>query len=176
MRLDPSVPEFIAQLEQVPWFRNLGHPLPADADVERIFAWDDWPGPEEPAILELHTQQQDFHDEIMAEAGENRPALSELWDRIHAAVFRRAPSAIPFDSNRDAWYGPTTAVWHAAWTRSCASSGNGSFAATGPAATLRVTSTGCLFSKANVFGPIDCPAIGLITLFTRMFIRRKVSA
>lgn len=107
---------FLAQLELVPWFCNLGHPIPADAGVERIFAWDEWPGPEEPAIGELHFLQQEIYDQIMAEAGEQRPAFTELWDRIHAAVFRRATSVVPFDPNRDAWYGPTTAVWHAAWT------------------------------------------------------------
>jgi len=112
----PTVGDFLAQLESVPWFSNIGRRTPPDAGVERLSAWEQWPGPEEPAIEKLSSQHQEQYDRIMAEAGNNRAALTELWETIHATVFRRATSQVPYDPNQDAWHGPTTAVWQAAWT------------------------------------------------------------
>jgi hypothetical protein len=111
-----TVGEFLAQLEAVPWFSNIGRPTPQDVGVKRMFAWEEWPGPEEPTIGELSFRHQALYDRIMAEAGEQRPALAQLWDRIHVAVFRRATSAVPFDAKQDTWHRPTAAVWQAAWT------------------------------------------------------------
>jgi hypothetical protein len=112
----PTVGDFLAQLEAVPWFSNLGRPTPPDAGVERISAWDAWPGPEEPAIGELSFRHQELYDRITAEAGAERAGLTELWEAIHAAVFRRATSRVPHGATQDAWHGPTAAVWQAAWT------------------------------------------------------------
>jgi hypothetical protein len=112
----PTVDDFLVQLAAVPWFSNIGRTTPPDAGVERISAWEDWPGPEEPAITELSLRHQALFDAIMEGAGEQRAALSELWDRIHAAVFRAAAPRVPYDPKQDAWHGPTTAVWQAAWT------------------------------------------------------------
>jgi hypothetical protein len=112
----PTVGDFLVQLEAVPWFSNIGRPTPHDADVKRIFAWAEWPGPEEPAVAELSLQHQALYDAIMAEAGQQRGALSELWDRIHPVVFQAAASRVPYDARQDAWYGPTTAVCQATWT------------------------------------------------------------
>ena len=113
----PTVEDFLAQLAAVPWFSNIGRPTPPDAGVKRIFAWEEWPGPEkDPAITELHLQHQALFDAIMVDAGEQRAARAELWDRIHAAVFRAAASRVPYDPKQDAWHGPTMAVWQAAWT------------------------------------------------------------
>jgi len=61
-------------------------------------------------------QHQALYDAIMEEAREERAALSELWHRINAVVFGAASSRVPFDPKQDAWHGPTTAVWQAAWT------------------------------------------------------------
>jgi hypothetical protein len=66
--------------------------------------------------LELSQRHQELFDSILADAGQQRPALSELWDRIHAAVFSAAASRISYDPNQDTWHGPTMAVWQAAWT------------------------------------------------------------
>ncbi len=112
----PTVGDFLAQLETVPWFCNTGRPARPDATVERISAWEEWPGPEEPAIGELSFRHQDLYERIMAEAGQQRTALTGLWEAIHAAVFQRAASRVPYDAKQDAWHGPTTAVWQAAWT------------------------------------------------------------
>lgn len=107
--------DFLAGLEVVPWFRNLGRPTPEDAGVERLAAWEDWAGPEEPTVVEMSLRHQELYDRIMAAVGDRRPELDELWDHIHAAVFRRATPAVPFDPAKGAWHGPTTAVWVAAW-------------------------------------------------------------
>lgn len=114
--LGPSVSDFLEGLEAVPWFSATGRPTSPDAGVERMSAWEDWPGPEEPTIGKLSFRHQDLYDRIMAEAGKQQPELAELWDRIRAAVFRRATATVPFDPEQDAWHGPTTAVWQAAWT------------------------------------------------------------
>ena len=110
------VADFLAQLEDVPWFGNIGHPVPGDAGVERIFAWEEWPGPEEPTIAELSLRHQALFDSITEAAGEEASPLLELWRRIHAVVFRTASPRVPFDPEQDAWHGPTMAVWQAAWT------------------------------------------------------------
>jgi hypothetical protein len=110
-----SVSDLLAALEVVPWFANLGRPTPDDAGVQRMAAWEDWPGPEEPTVAEMSLRHQELYDRIMAEAGDHQPELADLWGRIHAAVFRRAAHAVPFDPAQDAWHGPTTAVWVAAW-------------------------------------------------------------
>lgn len=52
----------------------------------------------------------------MKDAGAQRGDLSALWDRVHAAVFHAASPKVPYDPREDAWHGPTTAVWQAAWT------------------------------------------------------------
>jgi hypothetical protein len=117
----PEVPgstasDFLAQLESVPWFSNIGRPTPPDAGVKRISAWEEWPGPKEPGVGELSFRHQDLYDRIMAESGDRRESLTQLWEAIHAAVFRRAASQVPYDPEQDTWHGPTMAVWQAAWT------------------------------------------------------------
>jgi hypothetical protein len=111
-----TVGDFLAQLEAVPWFSNIGRPTPPGAGVERMAAWEDWPGPEEPAIGVLSFRHQELYDCMMSEAGERRTDLAELWEAIQVAVFRRASPRIPYDPDQDAWHGPTAAVWQAAWT------------------------------------------------------------
>lgn len=113
---EDEVNNFIAQLEEVPWFSNLGRPVSSEEEVVRIATWDDWPGPEEPAILELSSRQQELFDEIMEGAGEQAPQLKMAWDEVHAVVFRTASVRVPYDPAEDAWHGPTAAVWQAAWT------------------------------------------------------------
>jgi hypothetical protein len=111
-----SLGDLLAQLEEIPWFSNIGTPTPAGAGVERIYSWEDWPGPEEPPIRELSVRQQGLYDSIMKDAGGLQGALSSLWDRIHATVLHAAARKVPYDPGQDAWHGPSTAVWQAAWT------------------------------------------------------------
>ena len=111
-----SVEDLLAQIESAPWFRNIGKPTPDDSQVERIYRWEDWPGPEEPSIVELAYREQALYDDIMRDAGGHRERLSALWDSIHKVVFRVATVAVPYDPQQDTWHAPTMAVWQAAWT------------------------------------------------------------
>jgi hypothetical protein len=110
------VADFLAQLEAVPWFSNIGKPIEAGSDVERIYSWEGWPGPEDPSILELCTEQQDLYDAIMEEAGSENAHLLLFWEQIHAVIFRVAAPTVPYDANRDSWHAPSAAVWAGAWT------------------------------------------------------------
>jgi hypothetical protein len=113
---DPAVAEFLAELESIPWFRNIGKLLPTDDGVKRILQWEDWPGPEDSAISQLAERQQALYDEIMASCGGDRQGLSRLWGHIHETVFRLAVPVVPCDPQQDAWHAPSTAVWQAACT------------------------------------------------------------
>jgi hypothetical protein len=120
MHADPKefardAPQFLGLLERIPWFLNLGKPHRRDDDVARIHGWEEWHGPERghgdwfgrwPAVVREH---------IEASASDRRSELDALWERVHALVFERAVPNVPlFDPDRDAWYGPTACVWHAA--------------------------------------------------------------
>lgn len=111
-----AVARFIEDLEAVSWFKNVGQPLPADTNARQFHRWEDWPGPEEPAIFELSGRQQALHDDLLASAPERREQLEKLWERISEIVIRLGASAVPYDANEDAWHGPTSAVWQASWT------------------------------------------------------------
>ena len=110
------VERFIAGLDTIPWFSNLGQPTPPEAGVERIYRWEDWPGLEEPGIIDLSQRHQALYDSLIASAEGSADARKGLWDRIHAAVFRAAAPNIPYDPKHDTYHGPTMAVWQAAWT------------------------------------------------------------
>jgi hypothetical protein len=111
-----DIPHFLALLERVPWFLNLGKPHRWDRDVARIHSWDEWPGPEAgygdwfgrwPAVV---------REAIEASERDRRAELEALWKKVHTLVFDRAAANVPlFDPKRDAWYGPTTCVWDAAY-------------------------------------------------------------
>lgn len=110
------VEDFLAEVESLPWFRNIGSPTPPDSGVKRIYRWEDWPGPEEPSVFELAHRHQALYDDVMRAAEGQREQLSGLWNRIHAIVFRVAAPAVPYDPQQDTWHAPTAAVWQAAWT------------------------------------------------------------
>jgi hypothetical protein len=112
---DAELSKFLAELECIPWFSKVGQALPAVTTAKQLRRWDDWPGPEEPAIFELSARLQAIYD-AMAESAVRRDELSRLWDLVHQIVFRLACPAVPYDSEQDAWHGPTTAVWQAAFT------------------------------------------------------------
>jgi hypothetical protein len=111
----PKVEAFIAQLEAVPWFSRLGAPTPFDAAVARMHAWDDWPGPEEPAVDQLCTQGQELYDRIMAET-DAEGELTALQKRVREVVIRLASPRVPYVPDQDAWYPPNAAVWQAVFS------------------------------------------------------------
>jgi len=114
--VDQAVARFIQDVAAVPWFKNVGQRLPAETNARQIHRWEDWPGPEEPAILELSERQQALHYGLLASAQERREELQDLWERISEIVVRLAAAAVPYDANKDSWHGPNAAVWQASWT------------------------------------------------------------
>jgi hypothetical protein len=112
---NPALAKFLADLENMPWFANVGKPLPAGKTAKQLRGWEEWPGPEEPAIFELSERQQALHDALLAGAEKRRKDLSRLWEQVREIVFRRACLTVPYDPEQDAWHAPTSAVWQAAW-------------------------------------------------------------
>jgi|SRR6516162_4126631 hypothetical protein len=113
---DAAITAFLQEVASIPWFRNIGKPLPPDSRAKPIFQWKDWPGPEDPAIIELSQRHQSLHDSILAQFKIEREDLLAIWDRVNEAVFFYASPALPYSEEEDAWHGPTAALWHAAWT------------------------------------------------------------
>jgi hypothetical protein len=105
---------FVDQLARVPWFENIGRAVSPNNGVKQIFSWAEWGGPEDSALAEISCRQQSYYDELI-QASKNK-AANEVWERIQSIVFQNAIPRVPYDANRDTWYGPTAAVWHAAWT------------------------------------------------------------
>jgi hypothetical protein len=97
------------RISSLPLFANVGRII-LDVSVSRIASWDDWTGPEDPLVGEIHIRQQEIHDSIIAAEEE------EVWaDSLNAAVTLLS-KVVPYDSNQDTYFGPNMAVWHAAWT------------------------------------------------------------
>ncbi len=113
---EPAVAQFIREVNAVPWFKNVGQPLPPDTNARQLHRWEDWPGPEEPSIFEISERQQALHDELLASAPGRRSELERVWKRIGDIVTSLAASAVPYDAKKDSWHGPTSAVWQASWT------------------------------------------------------------
>lgn len=109
-----DVDDFLTQLETIPWFSRIGQPTPAESGARRIYSWEEWPGPEDSATVELSFRHQQLYDALLERIGESEPPA--LWNEIHAIVFRSATHLVPYDPQQDSWHGPTAAVWQAAWT------------------------------------------------------------
>jgi hypothetical protein len=113
----PDVRHFLALVEQVPWFSNLGKPTALDQGVGRIKDWSQWAGPEGgfgywygrwPAVVREHIEKDEQS---------RMPELKDLWDKIHAVAMDKASSNMPlYDAKQDPWYGPTCCVLDAAYT------------------------------------------------------------
>jgi hypothetical protein len=110
------VAKFMHDLEAIPWFANLGAPIPPSCGVNRISQWEEWLGPESEGATELAMRHQALHDEIMAGPEENRELLSKLWIQIQDWVIELAGPKVPYDSKEDCYHAPTAAVWQAACT------------------------------------------------------------
>ncbi len=105
--------EFERRLAGVLWFAHLGEPSPWAGGCARIFAWTQWPGPEN-ALGEAFGQAlQDIHDRIFAAC----PAAGDLqavFDRVRASAMSHAGVAVRFDPDRD-WHAPTQCVYVAGY-------------------------------------------------------------
>lgn len=105
--------EFEQGLAEVPWFAHVGKPSQWDGGCARIFAWEQWPGPEN-ALGEAFGQAlQEVHDQIFAACCDVAGDLEALFDRVRASAISYAGVAVPCDPGRDAWHAPTQCV-HAA--------------------------------------------------------------
>jgi hypothetical protein len=112
-----DVNQFIRALPDVPWFLNLGEPHPRDLEVIRIYSWDDWPGPEGGWCDWLGRYSAVVRERIEADHSARQGELDALWQKIEGTVLRLASGNVPlFDPDEDAWHGPTTCVWSAAYT------------------------------------------------------------
>ncbi len=106
--------KFLKALEDIPWFANIGKPLPEGSTCKQIHNWDDWPGPEEPSVAEMDDGEAATYEELTQ--GEDSDQLSELHDRIQKTVVRLAKDKVPYDEEEDTCHAPTAAVWQAGWT------------------------------------------------------------
>lgn len=113
---DQVVEQYIAELQQVSWFENLGKPIEAGEAISQIHDWEEWPGPDDRATLDMALRQQALYDGLFAVAGGRRQEAEQLWGRIHGIVFRDAVPKVPYDPEEDAWHPPSQSVWSAAWT------------------------------------------------------------
>lgn len=110
-----SLDEFERALGEVAWFAHLGQLSPWDEGCTRIYAWDQWPGPENGPSEALALTTQDMYDRIFEASPIAADALQALFDRLGAIVTDRAQISVPFDPEEDAWDGPTLCVWVAAY-------------------------------------------------------------
>src|SRR5215468_935775 len=110
-----SPDEFECGLGEVAWFANLGQPSPWDEGCARFYAWDQWPGPENGPGEALALTSQDLRDRIFAASPVTAGALQTLFDRMGVIVKDLARTRVPFDSQADAWHGPSQCVWDAAY-------------------------------------------------------------
>jgi hypothetical protein len=112
----PNIPQFLALLEQVPWFRNLGKPHRWDREVVRIYSWKEWPGPEAGFGDWFGRWPAFVREAIEASEPARRAELATLGGQVYALVLDRAAPNVPlFDPDQDAWYGPTACVHQAAY-------------------------------------------------------------
>jgi hypothetical protein len=90
-------------------FSNCGKQI-TDGAPRRIWAWDEWPGPEDPKVYRIHERLQALHDEMVPLSDEQE------WQSNLDDVVDWVQDAVPYDENADAWHAPNSAAWQAAWT------------------------------------------------------------
>lgn len=93
---------------EIQWFAYCGKPL--EGAVSTIGSWDEWIGPEEELVSEIHFKQQSFHDQIV-----NKEEEEANWNNLLASLVEIIKHHAPFKEDEDAWYAPNVAVWQAAW-------------------------------------------------------------
>lgn len=104
-----NLQRLVERVRQVPLFSALGADI-AGFTGSRIRSWNEWPGPEEPLVETIGTRLQCLHDTLVAKKSEE-----EEWNRALRLVLEMAAQNVPYDDSEDAWYGPNTAAWSAAW-------------------------------------------------------------
>jgi hypothetical protein len=105
---------FLAELDRIPWFANLGKPSPLDGTALRITSWEGWPGPENPGSNLMSEAAMSRRNRIHASG--DVAAIEAAWNQIHQRVFQLTKGRVPWNDDEDAWYGPNAAVMEACWT------------------------------------------------------------
>ncbi len=102
------VEAFIAELDTIPWFTNLGKPSPRDHEVFRIYHWGTWPGPEDPGFSLMSAFGMHWRDELF-ESAKSLPSLREAWHTIYEYVFYLTKPLVPYTEEWDLDHGPNIA-------------------------------------------------------------------
>jgi len=104
---------FLLELEQIPWFENLGQPTPEDDNVIRIHSFKEWNGPEGigESIQEEHIER--WRKDLFEVAQEDTHGLEGHWEHLEAIVFDIVRFKVAYNPKDDLWCGPYAAVWFA---------------------------------------------------------------
>lgn len=105
-----AVEDFERSLRDIRFFVNVGAPHPV---ARRIESFDDWPGPEDGRVEQIHLRQQAIHDDVI---GSDPSEVQEIFDRVVRSVVIIGSNILNVPEETDAWDPRGTAVWHAAWT------------------------------------------------------------
>ena len=109
---------FLAELKTIPWFANLGKPLP-DQGIQRINEWKEWGGPETEPNEVFFQGLQLLRNNCEGRHRFQKKDLKKVWDDVYGQVVKAAAEPVPYDETEDAWHAPTAAVWDAAFTAAC---------------------------------------------------------
>lgn len=108
--------QFERELDEVEWFAQLGEPSPWDGDCQRIFGWDQWPGPENAQGEAFDGALQEMHDLTFAHSPVPEAELWLVFDRTLMKVKALARAALGVEGEGDSWDPPTACIWSAGYT------------------------------------------------------------
>ena len=61
-----NIESFLIEIDQIPWFANVGKPSELDGQALRITSWRAWPGPETPGSGLMQETQVNRHERLLA--------------------------------------------------------------------------------------------------------------
>ncbi len=103
-----NLDRLLRRVNELSLFGRIGS-RPDDAE-QSIASWDEWPGPEDLSVSEIHNHQQELLDANLPRE------LSTTWSSALSSIVELSSKIIPYDKSGDIWNGPNMAAWHAAWT------------------------------------------------------------
>lgn len=109
--------EFLETTSEIKWFSETGKPNARDFFVKRILDWDEWNGPESELNSEFSEWLNNCKENLLEKFPDEKEMLESIWESTEKLVFTQAIECHPlYDSDEDAWHGPTLCVWAAAFT------------------------------------------------------------
>src|SRR5262249_42413320 len=105
---------FLALLDRIPWFANLGRPHDLDREVDRIAGWGDWGGPETRGADAMNQEGVAWREALLA-SGPDPRAVEAVCEDADRRAWRAIDARIDFETEGDPWHPPTAAVSGAAW-------------------------------------------------------------